>query len=59
MLKLLFTNPGQRLVSEKLGLHVDYTASFLVEYVVSVVMGQNMVDVDVDADTDDCGYCTC
>ena len=40
-------------------MHVDYTVSFLVEYVVSVVMGQNMVDVDVDADTDDCGYCTC
>ena len=51
MLKVLCKNAGQRLASLRdVGIVV---AIFLVEYVFAVVVGQDLAEVDVAADTDD------
>ena len=51
MLKLLCKNPDQRLVSlNKVGIAV---ATFLVEYVVAVVVVKDLVEAVVATDTND------
>ena len=51
MLKLLCRNPGQRLiVLREVGIVI---VTFLVEYVVAVVVGQDLVEVNVATNNDD------